>query len=229
MLHSVTESASARKTAVADMDPREPARRAETDAIDYALVRRAQAGSREALGELLYKYGPGLYRCVLLPRLGSETHAKEALAETYAKVVANISKFTWQNVGVYPWLRTIALRVALDQLRAKKRLVIFSEDDLTRELDAAQTATPLDQQLSNHRDRETARSKISAALDRLHPRYSQAIRLRVLEERPREDVARELGVSPATFDVLLHRAIGSLKKTLEAANVATATKDHAHG
>jgi RNA polymerase sigma-70 factor (ECF subfamily) len=38
----------------------------------------------------------------------------------------------------------------------------------------------------------------------------------VLEERPRDEVAAALEVTPATFDVLLHRAIAALKKTLEA-------------
>ena len=198
------------------VDPELQKRRAESDAADHLLVDRAQAGDRVALGELLQKYGPGLYRSVLLPRLGTETAAKEALAETYAKVVANISKFTWQNVGFYPWLRTVALRIALDQLRAKKRLVLFEEDDLAREIDAAQTTTPVEQQISDARDREAARAKVEQALAKINPRYSRAIRLRVLEERPREEVAAELGVSPATFDVLLHRAIASLKKTLEA-------------
>jgi RNA polymerase sigma-70 factor (ECF subfamily) len=155
---------------------------------------------------------------VLLPRLGTEANAKEALSETYAKVVANIAKFTWQNVGFYPWLRTVALRVALDQLRAKKRLVLFEEDDLAREIDAAQTTTPVEQQISDQRDREAARAKVETALGLINPRYAKAIRLRVLDERPREEVATELGVTPATFDVLLHRAIASLKKTLEAAS-----------
>jgi RNA polymerase sigma-70 factor (ECF subfamily) len=168
-----------------------------------------------ALGELLHKYGPGLYRSVLLPRLGSEANAREALSETYAKVVANIAKFTWQNVGFYPWLRTVALRVALDQLRAKKRLVLFEEDDLAREIDASSSATPVEQQISDHRDREAARAKVETALGLVNPRYATAIRLRVLEERSREDVSATLGVTPATFDVLLHRAIASLKKTLE--------------
>lgn len=189
-------------------------KRRESDAADRVLVDKAQAGDRAALGELLHKYGPGLYRSVLYPRLGSETAAKEALAETYAKVVANIGKFTWQNVGFYPWLRTVALRVALDQLRAKKRVVLFEEDDLARELDASQTATPVEQQLSDHRDREAARRKVEDALARINPRYARAIRLRVLEERSREEVSKEMGVTPATFDVLLHRAIASLKKTL---------------
>ena len=192
-------------------------RRAETDAIDQKLVARAQAGDRDALGELLHKYGPGLYRSVLLPRMGSEANAKEALAETYAKVVANISKFTWQNVGFYPWLRMVAMRVALDLLRAKKRLVLFEDGDLEREIEASQTATPVEQRISDARDREAARLKVEAALDRIHVRYATAIRLRVLEERPREDVAATLGVTVSTFDVLLHRAIASLRKTLDAA------------
>lgn len=189
-------------------------RREEADALDRALVSKAQAGDRAALGELLHKHGPGLYRSVLLPRLGSEAAAKEALSETYAKVVANIGKFVWQNVGFYPWLRTVALRVALDQLRAKKRLVLFEEDDLARELDAAQTSTPVEQQISDQRDREAARKKVEEALAKINPRYSAAIRLRILEEKSRDEVAAALGVTPSTFDVLLHRAIASLKKAL---------------
>lgn len=189
-------------------------RRAESDAVDRELVTKAQAGDRAALGQLLHKHGPGLYRSVLLPRLGNEASAKEALSETYAKVVANIGKFVWQNVGFYPWLRTVALRVALDQLRAKKRLVLFEEDDLTREIDEASTTTPVEQQISDQRDRDAARAKVEAALAKINPRYAKAIRLRVLEEKPRDQVASELEVSPATFDVLLHRAIAALKKAL---------------
>jgi RNA polymerase sigma factor (sigma-70 family) len=191
-------------------------RRAEGDAIDKALVEKAQAGDKKALGTLLEKHGPGLYRCVLLPRLGSDAAAKEALSETYAKVVANIGKFVWQNVGFYPWLRTVALRVALDQLRARKRIVLFEEDDLAREIDSASTQTPVEQQLSDGRDREAARVKVEEALAKINERYARAIRLRVLEERPREEVAALLGVTPATFDVVLHRSIAALKKALGA-------------
>jgi RNA polymerase sigma factor (sigma-70 family) len=197
------------------------------DALDRArererqLVLRAQAGDRIAIGELLTQYGPGLYRTVLLPRLGSEAAAKDALAETYAKVVERIGQFQWQNVGFYPWLRMVALRIALDQLRARKRLVLWEAEDVEREVDLASTSTPLDQRLEEHREAELARAKVAAALDRIHPRYARAIRLRVLDERPREEVAQTLGVTPATFDVLLHRAVAALKKGLEPAASAS--------
>jgi RNA polymerase sigma-70 factor (ECF subfamily) len=180
------------------------------------LVVRAQAGDRVAVGELLSRHGAALYRNVLLPRLGSEAAAKDALAETYARVVEKIDRFTWQNVGFYPWLRTVALRVALDALRARKRMVLWEPEDVEREVDATATQTPVDQRISDSRDREAARSKVELALGKINPRYARVIRMRVLEERPREEVAAELEVSPATFDVLLHRAIAALKKTLEA-------------
>jgi RNA polymerase sigma factor (sigma-70 family) len=181
------------------------------------LVARAQAGDRAAVGELLGRHGPTLYRSVLLPRLGSEAAAKDALGETYAKVVERIDRFTWAGVGFYPWLRTVALRVAIDHLRARKRMLLWEADDVERELDAAATTTPLDHALAERRDREAARRKVEAALARIHPRYAQAIRLRILEEQPREDVARTLEVTPATFDVLLHRAIAALRKAVEGA------------
>jgi RNA polymerase sigma factor (sigma-70 family) len=138
------------------------------------------------------------------------------------RVVERFDRLTWQNVGFWPWLRTVALRVALDQLRARKRLVLWDAEDVAREVDAAQTVTPVDQKLSEHRDRQAARAKVEEALARINPRYARAIRLRVLEERPREDVARELDVTPATFDVVLHRAMQSLRKVLGAPGDARA-------
>jgi RNA polymerase sigma-70 factor (ECF subfamily) len=181
---------------------------------EKGLVARAQAGDRAAVGELLHGYGPGLYRSVLLPRLGSEAAAKDALSETYAKVVERIDRFTWQNVGFYPWLRTVALRIALDMLRAKKRMVIWDAEAVEREVDASATVTPVESTLSDRRDAAAARERVEAALGKIHVRYAKAIRLRVLEERPREECAATLEVTPATFDVLLHRSIAALKKAL---------------
>jgi RNA polymerase sigma factor (sigma-70 family) len=193
-----------------------PVQEAERDRGDERfLVARAQAGDRKALGDLLMRHGPVLYRSVLLPRLGSEAAARDALSETYAKVVERIGQFTWQNVGFYPWLRVVALRVALDALRARKRLVLWEAEDVEREVDEVATTTPVDDRLSSLRDEDAARMRLEQALTRIHTRYARVIQLRVLEERPRDEVAELLGVSPATFDVLLHRALAALRKALE--------------
>ena len=105
----------------------------------------AQGGDRSALGILLVKYGPVLYRSVLLPRLGSEAAAKDALGETYAKVVERIGQFTWQGGGLYPWLRTVALRVAISALMIEakarpRRSTATAPDTMASEATAAAPA-----------------------------------------------------------------------------------------
>jgi len=180
---------------------------------ERALVERAQAGERDALGALLQKHGPRLYRSVLLPRLGSAASAEEALSRTYVKVLERFEQFTWQAVGVYPWLRVVALRVALDQLRARKRELLFEPEDVERELDLAEREVREADALERH-DLNCARQRVRELLGQINARYAEAIRLRVLEEHSREEAARALGVSVTTFDVVLHRAMAALRKAL---------------
>jgi RNA polymerase sigma-70 factor (ECF subfamily) len=177
------------------------------------LTQRAQSGDREALGSLLKRHGPRLYRSVLLPRLGSAAAAEDALGQTYLKVVERIAQFNWQGVGFYPWLRTIALHVAIDQLRRRKREALFEPQDLERELEAGEPShtTP---DAFEAQDLANAKQRVTLLLDAIHPRYALAIRVRVLEDQSRDAAAQALGVSAATFDVVLHRAMAALKKAI---------------
>ncbi len=191
---------------------------------ERGLCERARGGDRVALGQILRTYGPILYRAVLLPRLGSEAAAQDALADTYTRVVERFDRFEWQDCGVYPWLRVVAMRIALDQLRRRRRETLFDPEDLEREIEGSQALSgdSLDVRVLEARDLETARSRVEASLARIHPRYARAIRLRVLEERTRDEVAAELGVTTATFDVVLHRALTALKKAIASDGEATA-------
>jgi RNA polymerase sigma-70 factor (ECF subfamily) len=189
--------------------------------VERAWVDRAKAGDRAALRLILEKYGPVLFRAVLLPRLGDEARAKDALADTYTKVVVTIARYEWHPAGIWPWLRTIAFHVAIDQLRARKRETPFEVDDLEREADAKAGEVPsgTDVAYLEQEERVRAKKKVEDALEKINPRYAQAIRLRVLEERSREEVAQMLGATPATFDVVLHRAMAALRKVLTAEGV----------
>lgn len=197
--------------------------RAEQLAEEEQLVARARSGDRLALGTLLKRHGPTLYRSVLMPRLGSAAAAEEALSITYTKVVEKLDRFVWQGSGFYPWLRVVALRVALDLLRARRRETPLDADDLAREVDRAEAAlgrAGLDDATIADEDARAAKAKVERALAAIHPRYAQAIRLRVLEERGRDEVAAALGVTTATFDVVLHRALAAMKKALQSAEDA---------
>jgi RNA polymerase sigma factor (sigma-70 family) len=191
---------------------------------EQALVARAKKGDRAALGELLSRFGPTLFRSVLYPRLGDVTVAEQALGDTYARVVERIGTFEWQSPGIYPWLRMVALHVAIDLLRARRRELLFEPQDLEREAEAgAPDASAVDpaEALMERRDLDAARTKLELGLTQIHPRYASAIRLRIIEERPRDEVAAALGVSSSTFDVVLHRAMTALRKAIAQASPET--------
>lgn len=182
------------------------------------LIERAQAGDRKALGQLLSRHGPKLFRTVLLPRLGDEARARDALSATYERVIERLDQYRWQPCGMYPWLRVVALRIALDMLRAGRKELLFDAEQLQVEVERAEAQLEHNpscyEALQEQHDLEAARRRVQRALDRINPRYAQAIRLRVLEDCPREQVAQRMGVTVATFDVLLHRALAALKKAL---------------
>jgi RNA polymerase sigma-70 factor (ECF subfamily) len=188
-----------------------------TPETERALVVRAKSGDRNALGLILTRYGPTLYRTVLLPRLGNAAAAEQALGDAYARAIERIGSFEWQGTSIYPWLRTVALHVAIDLLRARRRELLFEPEDLQRELEASEkegSGEGLTEMLAAKRDLDAARLRLTQALDGIHPRYATAIRLRIIEERPREEVAESLGISTATFDVVLHRAMTALRKAM---------------
>jgi len=194
-------------------------KRAKEREQERKLCDKAKAGDKQALAVMLRKHGPTLYRTVLLPRLGSEAAAQDALADTYMRVLERFDQFEWRGCGVYPWLRVIAMRIALDALRSRKRETLFEPQDLNRAVENAERDLHegIDDKLCEKRDREAARAKLDAAMDKINTRYARAIRLRVLEEKSREEAAEDLGISVPTFDVVLHRALSSLKKAIKTA------------
>jgi RNA polymerase sigma-70 factor (ECF subfamily) len=196
-------------------DALEAAREQQRDE-ERELCERAKGGDKQALAKLLRRHGPTLYRTVLLPRLGSEAAAQDALADTYMRVLERFDQFEWRGCGVYPWLRVIAMRIALDALRSRKRETLFEPADLTRAVEAAERDLDdgVDSQICERRDRDAGRERLERALGAINERYARAIRLRVLEEKSREEAAEALGVTVPTFDVVLHRALASLKKAL---------------
>lgn len=205
-----------------DIDPEHGAEideeRAREREAERKLCELAKGGDKNALAKILRKHGPTLFRTVLLPRLGSEAAAQDALADTYMRVLERFDQFEWRGCGVYPWLRVIAMRIALDALRSKKRETLFEPADLTRAVEAAERDLEdgVDDQLCNQRDRVAAKDKLDKALASINTRYATAIRLRVLEEKSREEAAEVLGVTVPTFDVVLHRALASLRKSIHA-------------
>ncbi len=78
------------------------------------------------------------------------------------------------------------------------------------------------------------RASVAAAMSELKPRDQEAVRLRIVEERPYEDVAHALGVSEQTARARVSRALRQLAASVEAsapdrATVEPATEVGGHG
>jgi RNA polymerase sigma-70 factor (ECF subfamily) len=182
-------------------------------AEEKALVEAAQAGDVEAIRLLLDRVSRPLYAAVILPRIGIAADAEDILRETLLRAIDRLHTFHWTGAGFFPWLRQIAIHQVIDHVRRVQRRTRL-EERFERQ---AADVMPLhhagaEEALIDQQERALSLKTMSIAMDALNDRYRQAITLRLLEERSREDCAEALGVTLGNFDVILHRALAALRK-----------------
>jgi RNA polymerase sigma factor (sigma-70 family) len=191
----------------------EPATTVELDLEqEQRLVEEAQQGHLDSMRPVLERYAAPLYGTVILPRLGDAVSAEEVLRDTLATAVEKIQRFTWQGKSIYPWLRQIAINKVYDihrQSKRSRRLADAMVHEVAIESDPESHA---DAQLIADQERRAHRDRIDGTMQQLQERYRAAIELRLIQELPREDCARRLGVTIGTFDVLLFRAVRAFRK-----------------
>jgi RNA polymerase sigma factor (sigma-70 family) len=179
---------------------------------EQRLVEAAQAGNLDAMRPLLERYAQPLYGTVILPRLGDAVSAEDVLRDTLATAVEKIGRFTWQGKTIYPWLRQIAINKVYDVHRQSKRSRRLADAMVHEVAVETDPSTHADAQLIADQERRAHRSRIDETLELLADRYRLAIELRLVQELPREDCAKRLGVTIGTFDVLLFRAVRAFRK-----------------
>ncbi len=176
---------------------------------ERALIERLRAGDRAAFGELYGWYGELLWQRAILPRLPNRELAEDCLRDTFRTAMEKLNSFTLKDRSIYFWLHRIAVNKAMDIHRRHRRDrklhdAVVAEGPHTV---SSRPAAP-DRRL----EIEDTRRQVEDALSRINARYARALRLRLLEERPREECAAILGVKVGTFDVILHRAAKAFRK-----------------
>jgi RNA polymerase sigma-70 factor (ECF subfamily) len=188
------------------------------------LVEEAQAGNLDAMRPIFDAYASPLYATVILPRVGDAATAEDVLRETFIQAIEKLEQFRWTGTSIYAWLRQIAIHKAYDLHRKSKRTAALI-DTLRNEVPTASERDDLaDAMLIAAEEMTINRRRIDVALDALHARYRKAIELRLIDELPREECARRLEITTATFDVVLFRAVRAFRKHFgERAGAAPAT------
>ncbi len=198
----------------------ESKRRATRCTVSWNLERErqlcgaAKAGDREALRELLDHFADPLFAGVILPRVGSRADAEDLLRETMLRAVEVMQRqFEWRDAGLWPWLRRIAVNKVADW--GRRRLAQQRMEErygaevrvLPPRFEAGAEASLIEAQ-----ERQVQLDQLRVVLDGVNERYRRAVELRLLEGRSRAEAAEALGVTVATFDVVLHRALRALRK-----------------
>ena len=176
---------------------------------DEALAARAAAGDDSAFETIVRRYQARIYR--LACRLTSDTDAPDVLQETFLQVYRHLPSFRGES-QFGTWLYRIASNAALMHRRARMRRAASSLETFLPRFDdqGMHAATPAELQVAARADelldRQLLAKKAREAIARLPDLYREAFVLRDLEEMSTADVARTLGVEPATVRQRVHRA-----------------------
>jgi RNA polymerase sigma-70 factor (ECF subfamily) len=163
-------------------------------------VTLAQAGDRDALGDLLDALQPRLHG-YLSRLIGDATLADDVFQDVCVAVCRTIRDL--RDPALFaPWTYRIGHRLAVRALQ-RKRLWEPIVDE--RE----STAVPPDMQL----DAEEMRVMLRDDVDRLPPASREIIALHYWAELTIEDAAAVLDVSPGTAKSRLAYALGKLRQT----------------
>jgi RNA polymerase sigma-70 factor (ECF subfamily) len=172
------------------------------------LVLKAQAGDREAYGELVERFQSTVY-AVALARLRNPTEAQELTQEVFLHGMKKLGQL--RDAACFAgWLRQITVRMAINRLTRRGPLQ-RAESDVLESAEAA-GANPLDGMIRTEQADELYR-----ALERLKPVDRATLVAFYIRGRSLKQMSREFETPVGTIKRRLHVARNRLKKVMECA------------
>lgn len=121
----------------------------EETSLEY-LVLAAQAGDREAFGELATRFEPMVYS-IAIRRLGNHSEAQELCQEVLVKAMQKLEQLK-VPAAFAGWLRSITVRMAIN--RQVRRAPVVATEPQALDATCYESATPLDAVLANERAKQ---------------------------------------------------------------------------
>jgi RNA polymerase sigma-70 factor (ECF subfamily) len=171
------------------------------------LVRRAQAGDREAFGALVEQFQRTVH-AICLRRLGNPSEAIELTQEVFLHVLRRIDQLR-EPERFAGWLRQVTVRMAIN--RATRRLAPSSVETVVLEGACEQRDDPLAELISRERAQ-----RLWEAIARLKDLDREALLAFYIHGQSLVEIAGQLDVPLGTIKRRLHTARKRLKAELEA-------------
>ena len=151
--------------------------------------------STPVIEEAFVRYRRDLYR-FLLRRTGSHADAEELTQQVFADAAASFAS-AGPPRSMRGWLYTVAERRLVDEVRRRAR--------------AAEVARVL---AAERPPGSEAPARVEEAVARLPLMQRRLVFMRIVEERPYREIARELGCNEAACKMQLSRALRRLRNEL---------------
>jgi RNA polymerase sigma-70 factor (ECF subfamily) len=170
------------------------------------LVERAQAGDRQAYGELVERFHPTVY-ALALARLRNPTEAQELAQEVFLHGMKKLPQLRDPQCFA-GWLRQITVRMAINRLTRRGPLHKTESEVLDNA--PATGDSPLEELVKAEQAAELYRG-----LDRLKPVDRATLVAFYLRGRSLKQMSREFETPVGTIKRRLHVARNRLKKQME--------------
>lgn len=174
----------------------------------WLLVQRAQAGDREAFGQIYDRYVDMVFRYVYY-RVGDRNLAEDFTSETFLRALRRLDSFTYQGRDIGAWLVTIARNIVFDHVKSSRyRLEIVTAD--LHEPDPGDEQTPETAVLTGMTNAHLLR-----CVRELGTEQQECIVLRFLQGLSIADTARIMGKQDGAIKALQHRAVRRLGRLVQ--------------
>lgn len=180
-----------------------------------SLIAAAQANP-EAFTALYHRYYPVILRFARR-RTRNTAQAEDVTAATFLAAWEALPRYEWRGIPFTAWLYRIAATIIAGEYRKQHGVSYVPLDDPLAPTQDIPSGDPDPEACLEAREqREYARALIRRALPHLTAAQRQAVTLRYAgpEPLPLAEVARRMGRSEGAIKLLLHRAMGALRRAL---------------
>ncbi len=180
------------------------------DPLEVALIDQAILGDAESFGQLYDKYVDKVYRH-LYYRVGNATEAEDLSAQVFLKAWNAMKRFKPMGRPFGVWLLSIAHNLLVDHYRAKKDS--SSIDDVIIPADDSADPVAL-------AEKSFATVHLRQAISKLKREQQVVVTMRYIDDMEYSEIAAFLNKSEGAVRVILHRALQSLRRVIDAEGVA---------
>jgi RNA polymerase sigma-70 factor (ECF subfamily) len=188
-------------------------RKLDSRAEDSAIIAEALAGDDRAYQRLMDKYHDAIFNFIYR-MVHDRVQVEDLTQEAFIKAFASLKRFN-EEYAFSTWLYKIATNNCIDFIR-KKKLQMFSIDKPIEAKDGDYTFELPDETYEPDKGliADQRAAMLQEAINGLPEKYRTVIRLRHVEERSYEEIAKQLKLPIGTVKAHIFRARELLYKQL---------------